>query len=186
VPPVEREHGRMLAGRDNFWVQGYFVSLFYAHFVSRNDGGGGGSRSATIIEFSNDFDNSKGWIRRKRQKAPVQVQNRYSGSAGVTCEIKGALPATARMTRGGRDQRRLECDGLSCTCEVAVCELGGRAVIVPICRLVVSWILEADVSRLYSARRIERRILCVVAAARARSRRTTAAGSFTGTNMSEG
>jgi len=42
------------------------------------DGGGGGSRSATMVEFPNDFENSKSSIREKRQKAVVQVQNRYS------------------------------------------------------------------------------------------------------------
>jgi hypothetical protein len=44
-------------------------------------GGGGGSRSATIVEFSNDFENSRGSISQKRHKAAVQVQNRDSGSA---------------------------------------------------------------------------------------------------------
>jgi hypothetical protein len=46
--------------------------------------GGGGSRSATIVEFSNDFESAIGSIGEKRQKAVVQVQNRYSESAGVS------------------------------------------------------------------------------------------------------
>jgi hypothetical protein len=45
------------------------------------DGGGGGSRSTAIVEFSNDFEDSMGSIGKKRQKAAVQVQNRYSKSA---------------------------------------------------------------------------------------------------------
>jgi hypothetical protein len=40
-------------------------------------GGGGGSRSATILEFSNDFENSKRLIGEIRQKPWVQVQNGY-------------------------------------------------------------------------------------------------------------
>ena len=44
----------------------------------------GGSRSATILGFSNDFENSKSSIGEKRQTAAVQVQNRYSRSAGVS------------------------------------------------------------------------------------------------------
>ena len=48
------------------------------------DGGGGGSRSATIVGFSNDFKNSMGSIGKKRQKAAVQVQNGYSESARVS------------------------------------------------------------------------------------------------------
>ena len=36
-----------------------------------------GSRSTRIVEFSNDFENSIGSIGEKRQKALVQVQNRY-------------------------------------------------------------------------------------------------------------
>ena len=38
------------------------------------------------FEFSNDFENSMGSIGEKRQKARVQVQNRYSGSAGVSSD----------------------------------------------------------------------------------------------------
>jgi hypothetical protein len=41
-----------------------------------NKDGGGGSRSATILGFSNDFENSMGSIGKKRQKAAVQVQKR--------------------------------------------------------------------------------------------------------------
>jgi hypothetical protein len=54
-------------------------------YLKQNDlfGGGGGSRSVTIVEFSNDFENSIGSIGEKRQKALVQVQNRYSGPAAV-------------------------------------------------------------------------------------------------------
>jgi len=36
-----------------------------------------------IVEFSNDFENSIGSIGEKRQKALVEVQKRYSGSAAV-------------------------------------------------------------------------------------------------------
>ena len=50
------------------------------------DGGGGGSRSATILGFSNDFENSMGSNGKKRQKAPVQVQNRYRRSVGVSSD----------------------------------------------------------------------------------------------------
>jgi len=46
-------------------------------------GGGGGSRSAAVCKFSNVFENTKGSIGKKRRKAAVQVQNRYSGSAVV-------------------------------------------------------------------------------------------------------
>jgi hypothetical protein len=46
--------------------------------------GGGGSRSAAVDELSNDFENLKRSIRQKPQKAGVQVQNRYNGSAYVS------------------------------------------------------------------------------------------------------
>jgi len=38
----------------------------------------GGSRSTAIVEFSNDFENSKRSSRQKRWKARVQVQKRFS------------------------------------------------------------------------------------------------------------
>jgi hypothetical protein len=43
-----------------------------------------GVGSVAIVEFSKDFENSMGSIGEKRQKAPVQVQNRYSKSADVS------------------------------------------------------------------------------------------------------
>ena len=67
------------------------------------DGGGGGSRSATIVEFSNDFGNSMGSISEKRQKATVQVQNRYRTSAGVNSEsqrhpLERTLPPSSAIS----------------------------------------------------------------------------------------
>ena len=50
----------------------------------REIGGGGGSRSAPIVGFSNDFENSMGSIGKERQKAVVWVQNRYRKSASVS------------------------------------------------------------------------------------------------------
>ncbi len=79
MPPVEREHGRMLAGRDNLGT-GIFRILFYTHLVSRNDGGGGGSRSACHVELPNNLNNMKRSIGEIREKAGVQVQNRDSGT----------------------------------------------------------------------------------------------------------
>ena len=38
---------------------------------------------AAIFEFSNDFENSNGSIREKRQNAAVQVQDRYNRTADV-------------------------------------------------------------------------------------------------------
>jgi hypothetical protein len=43
----------------------------------KEGGGGGGSWSATIAEFSNDFEYPIGSISEKREKALVQVQNKY-------------------------------------------------------------------------------------------------------------
>jgi hypothetical protein len=82
--------------------------------ASRN--GGGGSRSATIREFSNDFENAIGSIGEKRQKASVQVQNKYGRSARVR-SIPGTHPhlhafekktqkTSARDLQIGRDRFR--------------------------------------------------------------------------------
>ena len=50
--------------------------------------GGGGSRSARILKFSNDLDKPKRSIGQIREKAGVQVQNRYSDMRtveGISC-----------------------------------------------------------------------------------------------------
>jgi hypothetical protein len=39
-----------------------------------------------IVGSWNEFENSKGSIGEKRQKAPVQVQNRYSESAAASSD----------------------------------------------------------------------------------------------------
>jgi hypothetical protein len=74
-------------------------------YLKQNDlfGGGGGSRSVTIVEFSNDFENSIGSIGEKRQKALVQVQNRYSRFAGVSSDLQ---PMIGRHMPGETAQQR--------------------------------------------------------------------------------
>ena len=69
----------------------------------KRDCGGGGSRSATILEFSNDFENAMGSIGKKRQKAPVQVQNRYRRSAGVSSDSQRD-PLNVRSLQASRDE----------------------------------------------------------------------------------
>jgi hypothetical protein len=58
----------------------------------------GGQRSAIIVEFSNDFENSMGSIGQKRQKAAVPVQNRYSESADVS-NARAAVASEQRNPR---------------------------------------------------------------------------------------
>jgi hypothetical protein len=55
--------------------------LFVLILIDKKCGGGGGSRSATIFEFSNDFETSMRSIGKKRQNASVQVQDKYRSSA---------------------------------------------------------------------------------------------------------
>src|SRR5258705_11644027 len=66
-----------------------------ANEVSESSGGGGGSRSAANLRFSNNSGTSKRSTRQKRQKALVQVQNRYSEPAPSdrpgACVRKGGL-----------------------------------------------------------------------------------------------
>jgi len=68
-------------------------------------GGGGGSRSATIVEFSNDFENSMRSSGEKRQKAVVQVQNRDSRSA----RVRAAVPAPVDSKAPRFDDDRTSC-----------------------------------------------------------------------------
>ena len=55
------------------------------------------------VEFSNDFENSIGSIGKKRQKAPVQVQNRYRRSAGVSSDSQ-RHPLNERSLQASRDE----------------------------------------------------------------------------------
>src|SRR4026208_143412 len=73
-------------------------------------GGGGGSRSATILKLSNDVENSIRSIGRKRQKAPVQVQNKYSKSAAASSDSQSHdLTEADTCARGRRSGARFFC-----------------------------------------------------------------------------
>jgi hypothetical protein len=91
----------------------------------KRDCGGGGSRTRVRKHVSNDFENAMGSIGKKRQKATVQVQNRYRKSPASAPTYKATQreeesAETIRLLRTADVARLLDADSLRQHCVTRV------------------------------------------------------------------